>query len=147
MTQTIHHQSDGFTLIEVLIAITIFAVGILGVAGMQMTATKGHIAAGNLTHNVMVAQSQEEDLLMTPYHDADLLSAGTHVPDQDADGVDNDSDGTVDEAGETGPITVTYVVDEDTPVLNTKTITMTVTKPHFSGRKTATIIHILPEII
>jgi len=147
MTNVFANQSDGFTLIEILIAISIFAIGILGVASMQMTATKGNIAAGNLTQNVLVAQSQEEDLLMTPYHDVDRLSAGTHTPDQDADWVDNDGDGTVDESGETGPISVSYVVDEDTPVINTKTITMTVTKPHMTGRKTATIIHILPEII
>ncbi|PID40293.1 MAG: hypothetical protein CR984_03975 [Proteobacteria bacterium] len=146
MKKTIDHQSGGFTLIEVLVAVTIFAIGILGVASMQMTATRGNVAAGNLTHNVMVSQSQEEDLLMIPYH-ANRLDAGTQTPAQDADGVDNDSDGTVDESGETGPIIVTYEVAEDTPVINSKTITMTVTKNHFTGRKTATIIHVIPEII
>ena len=146
MNKMIHHPSDGFTLIEVLVAISIFAIGILGVAKMQLMATKGNIAAGNLTQNVTLAQSQEEDLLMIPYHDISL-NAGPQTPAQDADFIDNDSDGTIDESGETGPITVTYQVDEDTPVINTKTITMTVTKPHFTGRKTATIVHVLPEVI
>jgi hypothetical protein len=32
------------------------------------------------------------------------------------DGIDNDVDGTTDEAGETGPVTVSYIVEDDTPV-------------------------------
>lgn len=33
-------NQDGFTLVELLVALTIFAVGLLAIAGMQLTATR-----------------------------------------------------------------------------------------------------------
>jgi prepilin-type N-terminal cleavage/methylation domain-containing protein len=138
---------NGFTLIEVLIAMAIFSIGILGVATMQMTSTNGNTAAGKVTANSFVAESQVERLMGLAYGNPVDLSNGTHIPAQDVDGVDNDSDGAIDEAGETGPIIVQYNVADDTPVLRTKTITMWVRRPHLSGRKRTTIIQVIPEII
>jgi type IV pilus assembly protein PilV len=137
----------GFTLIEVLIAMAIFAIGILGVASMQLTSVRGNTSAGNVTANTFVGEDGVETLMSVPYNDATFLGAGTIAPAQTADGVDNDSDGTTDEAGETGPIVVSYTVAEDTPVLRTKTITYTVTRNHAFGQKTTTFIQVIPEII
>lgn len=140
-------RTSGFTLIEVLIALAILSIGILGVASLQTTSVKGNLSAGTVTQNTLVAQSQAETLLGRSYNDLTDLSAGLHAPAQDADGVDNDSDGFVDETGETGVTTMTYTVADDTPVINTKTVTIAVTRPGFSGRKTSTIVHVIPEII
>jgi type IV pilus assembly protein PilV len=141
-----YNDREGFTLIEVLIAMAIFAIGILGVATLQITAVKGNTSAGNLTANTFVGEDRVETIMSRSYSAGDL-SAGSHAPAQDADGIDNDVDGTTDEAGETGPVTVSYTVDDDMPVLNSKTITYTVTRPHAFGRKTITFMQVIPEII
>lgn len=141
------NTQEGFTLIEVLIAMAIFAIGILGVASMQLTSVRGNTSAGNVTANTFVGEDGVETLMSVPYNDETFLGAGTIAPAQIADGVDNDSDGTTDEAGETGPIVVSYTVAEDTPVLRTKTITYTVRRDHAFGQKTTTFIQVIPEII
>lgn len=136
----------GFTLIEVLIAMAIFSVGILGVAAMQLTAVRGNTSAGNVTANTFIGEDRVETLMSVPYGWVNL-SNGAHAPAQDVDGIDNDVDGTTDEAGETGPVTVSYIVEDDTPVFRSKTITYTVTRPHAFGQKTTTFMQVIPEII
>jgi type IV pilus assembly protein PilV len=137
----------GFTLIEVLIAMAIFAIGILGVAAMQLSSVRGNTSASNVTANTFIGEDRLETIMSLSYNNQVDLSAGTHTPDQDVDGIDNDSDGTTDEAGETGPITVSYIVADNTPVVRTKTITYTVTRTHAFGTKWVTFTQVLPEII
>jgi type IV pilus assembly protein PilV len=43
-------KENGYTLIEVLIALTIFAVGMLAVAGMQTSGIRMNSTAGKLTN-------------------------------------------------------------------------------------------------
>lgn len=43
-------KESGYTLIEVLIALTIFAVGMLAVAGMQTSGIRMNSTAGKLTN-------------------------------------------------------------------------------------------------
>ena len=54
---------DGFTLMEILIALTIFAFGILAVASMQIMAIKVNHKASNVTETVTWAQDTMEELL------------------------------------------------------------------------------------
>ena len=137
----------GFSLVEVLMAMAIFAIGILGVAAMQVTSVRGNTSASNITANTLVGEDRVENLMSVSYGNPVDLNDGAHTPAQAADGVDNDVDGTTDEAGETGPIVVSYTVVDDTPVLRSKTITYTVTRQHAFGRKTTTFIQVIPEII
>jgi len=141
-----YNDQEGFTLIEVLIAMAIFAIGILAVATLQITAVKGNTSAGNLTANTFIGEDRVETLMSRSYGAGDL-SAGSHTPVQEVDGIDNDVDGTTDESGESGPVTVSYTVVDDMPVLGSKTITYTVTRPHTFGRKTITFMQVIPEII
>ena len=54
---------NGFTLIEVLIAITIFSVGLLALAKLQMSASLGNVQAGRVTSATMAASSRMEALM------------------------------------------------------------------------------------
>ena len=108
-------RDRGFTLVEVLIAMAIFAIGILALYAMQGTAIRGNNKAGQMTIAVQVMSDQIERLANTSYADASL-SAGDHtsalslpkginqctwsVTDWSNDGVNNDNDSETDEADE-----------------------------------------------
>lgn len=59
-------EQKGFSLVELLIAITIFAVGLLSVAGMQVTALRGNSTANTITVNAAIASGIMEKLLSLP---------------------------------------------------------------------------------
>jgi type IV pilus assembly protein PilV len=67
-------NQKGFTLMEVLIALVILAVGLLGVTGMQITAIRGNHFSGNLTQATVLAQNKLEELKHLPYYDSKLSS-------------------------------------------------------------------------
>jgi type IV pilus modification protein PilV len=55
-------EEKGFTLIEVLIGLIILAIGILAVAGMQITSITGTSFSKNLTQASVIAQDRLEFL-------------------------------------------------------------------------------------
>jgi len=73
-------QEKGFTLLEVLVAITVLTVGLLGMALMQASAIRANAFAANTTEAVNWAEDQMEKLMMLPWDDP-LLQ------DTDGDGV------------------------------------------------------------
>ena len=109
------NNNQGFTLIEIMIAMVIFVVGMLSVAAMQTGATKGNNTANRSTRAFTWCSDRMEVLMTLPYTDANLVGApdpGTlYTP---ADGIDNDYDGQIDEAGESGVVEIMWtVVDND----------------------------------
>lgn len=144
------NQSQGFTLIEVLIAMAIFSIGILGVAAMQTSSTRGNSAAGRVTSNLTWAADRVEELMALPYAHADLIAGNHSVAAGNltaaTDGIDNNSDGRIDEAGETGNIAIQWTVTDDTPVKSTKTIQITVLRTGPGGQRSVTLNHVIPEI-
>ncbi|MDZ4383709.1 MAG: type IV pilus modification protein PilV [Thermodesulfovibrionia bacterium] len=61
MTTTINKQ-DGFSLLEVLIALVILAIGLLAIAQMQIAAIKGNAMAADMTEASTVAHQLLEQL-------------------------------------------------------------------------------------
>ncbi|MBI5561250.1 MAG: prepilin-type N-terminal cleavage/methylation domain-containing protein [Deltaproteobacteria bacterium] len=59
---------DGFTLVEILIALTILSIGILGIVGLAGTAIKSSGSARGLTQATNAAQDRLEALLSVPYN-------------------------------------------------------------------------------
>ena len=105
----VRHYQHGFTLIEVLIAITLLTVGILAAAGMQISALGGNSLASRVTQASTLAGSTIEQLMSLDYDnplladtvggggltdpsDASMLTpalnelTGVTVPDQQPDG-------------------------------------------------------------
>jgi type IV pilus modification protein PilV len=75
------NNNQGFTLIEVLIAMSIFAIGFLAVAAMQITANKSTRRAVEVTEATAIASDRMERLMALPYSDG-LLASGNHTDNQ-----------------------------------------------------------------
>lgn len=67
----------GFTIIEVLVGFVILAVGILAIAAMQITSTRGGHFSNNVTRATIFAQDKLEYLKNLSYRNSDL-SSGQH---------------------------------------------------------------------
>jgi len=64
-------NNKGFSLLEVVVALGIFSIGILAIAGLQITATSGNAKARFATEAATHAQDVAERLLVLDYdHDA-----------------------------------------------------------------------------
>lgn len=89
------YNDDGFTLIEALMAVVVFSIGIVAFFTIQAAVIKGNSTASGLTTSSTWAADRVERLLAMDY---DL------VDDTDNDGTDQDSDfdGVDDDGGDFG---------------------------------------------
>jgi Tfp pilus assembly protein PilV len=71
------HAERGITLVEVLVALLLFAVGTLALASLIPTGTKSVSSSGEHTRASELAAWKIEQLLDTPYNHPDL-DAGVH---------------------------------------------------------------------
>jgi type IV pilus modification protein PilV len=101
---------SGFTILEVLIGISILVVGLLGVASMQVSAIRGNYFSSNTTQALNLAEDKMEELMIAQY--------GT---------VATTDEGMIDETGQAGNrFHRTWTVTDDSPIDDTKTIVVTV---------------------
>lgn len=70
-------KQKGFTLIEVVAGLVILAIGLLAIAAMQITSTKGTYFSSNVTRATIFAQDKLEYLKNLSYSDSQL-NAGRH---------------------------------------------------------------------
>ena len=103
-----NNNNHGFSLLEVVIALAIFSISIVGLYAVQTRTIGQNYTASRITTAVTWASEKIEDLISLPYKD--VVDSGV--------------------SGETSPdgvYTVTWDVTDDVPLPNTKTIKMTVT--------------------
>ena len=79
-------KQEGWTLIEVLVAIVILCVGLLAVGTMQISAIRGNFMGGNTSIALTLASQKMEDLLNRNYTDA-ALANGAHTEQVSDSGV------------------------------------------------------------
>lgn len=91
---------DGFTLLEVLISVIILAIGLMGVAMMQLTAIQGNAWGFRLSEATERIETKIEEFRNTPYDDIK-----SKTESKDADGYIRKS-----------------TVTNDSPVADTKTV-------------------------
>lgn len=106
-------NNKGFTLAELLVALTIFAIGLLAVAGMQVTALNANVTANEVTAATAVARGAMEEILAMEADDPLLEIAVTDAVW-----------GTRDLAG-AGVVTIKYTVEPGEPVASVSRITVT----------------------
>ncbi len=109
-----HKQAAGFTLIEVLISITVFAIGILAVITMQTSAVSGNAKAQNISEATNLAANQVESMLNTSYSSI------------------------VNNSAVSGNYKISWTVQKNVPTMNCKTITVTVKRVFNSQLKGVT---------
>ncbi|MGD9114731.1 MAG: prepilin-type N-terminal cleavage/methylation domain-containing protein [Desulfobacterales bacterium] len=134
-------DNQGYTLIEVMIAMVILLVGMLSVAAMQTKSTNSNTSANRSTRGFAWCSDRMERLKSLPYIEplSGDLALGDHVPTQDADGIDNDYDGQIDETGETGSVSLSWTISNGA-VANTMGIAVTATwQTPLGGQKTLTL--------
>ena len=156
MNKIIQKNQNGFTLIEVLIGMTVFAIGILGVAAMQLSAIKGNSYSSHLSEASTISQDKIENFISLNYNDPvfnDDDGDGTNK-DADNDGIDdtnnnfglddtNNPDETNQSNGVTGVQYTTFCnIAVDQPIQNTKTIRTITTWTEKGATKTVTINYI-----
>jgi len=100
---TVIDSASGFTLLEILVAITIFAIGLLGVAGMQIMGIHGNYTARGHTQAATWGTDRIERLMTVGYDDTDLAS-GAHGPVTQ------------------GKYSISWTVADDEPIDNCKAI-------------------------
>jgi prepilin-type N-terminal cleavage/methylation domain-containing protein len=85
-------KQEGYTLVEVLVALGILGFGLLAVATMQVTAIKTNARASSLSHGTTLAQAKAEELMNLTYSSLVDLDADKDGSDEDADndGIDDD---------------------------------------------------------
>ncbi|MCL4558805.1 MAG: prepilin-type N-terminal cleavage/methylation domain-containing protein [Deltaproteobacteria bacterium] len=71
------NKENGFTLLEVLVSIVLFTIGVLGMMGLQVLATRGAVIGNNNTIGNYLAQSLAGELQGLPFT-AQALSSGSH---------------------------------------------------------------------
>lgn len=71
----------GFSLLEVLIGLVILTIGILAIAGMQMTSIKGTSFSNRLSQAATIAQEGLEFLKSLPINDPRLDTGEYSEPD------------------------------------------------------------------
>jgi prepilin-type N-terminal cleavage/methylation domain-containing protein len=109
-------MDKGFTLTEVLVAMVVFSMALLGLERMHIAAIQGNTIASRLTQATTLAQDRVEQLMALPYTDpmlADTTAKGTFTSYTDP----NPPQG----------YTISWAVDTDAPSVGLKTINIFVT--------------------
>jgi len=104
---TTQHNDNGFTLLEVLIAIVILSVGLLGMASLTIGIIKGNRFSNDLTTATTLAQDKMEDIRREGY--SDVIAEAKAAVGSPYAAYDRE-----------------VLVADDTPAANMKTITVTV---------------------
>ena len=119
-TQTIRQNSGrrGFTLVEVLMAMAIFSIGILAVGTMQINSANSNTGARIHTEEYTWVVGQIERLTALDYSADELSQDDPHSVAR-------------------GPYTVSWTVVDDSPVEGAKRITVTATGLHARARPIA----------
>lgn len=151
------HRERGFTLIEIIVAISLFSIGLLAVASMQVSAIRGNNLAGGVTEATSWVSDLMEKLMILPYDHANLVdtdSDGTNQ-DPDGDGIDNDGGDfglddvtavTADHQVSRGKYTVYWNIAVDAEAQDTKTVSVIVTWADHGIQKRISMKHIIPNI-
>jgi len=137
-------NEKGFTLLEVIVAISILTIGLLAVASMQVSAIKGNTLAFGITEATSWASDQIEKLIVLPYDHADLQDA----EGDGSAGLEDATEATDDNPNPPpahGKYKVYWNVAVDDTADGTKTVNVIVTWADHGIQKSVSIRNIIPS--
>jgi type IV pilus assembly protein PilV len=118
----------GFTLLEILIAISVLAIALLAMAQMQVVAIKGNSFASRMTTATTLAQDKMEQLKRLPYNDPSNLID------------DNVTDDDLSNTGDVGDADAAYYHDSNNPIEGIYTRVWNVSDNDTISYKTVSVI-------
>lgn len=83
-------NNRGFSLLEVLLGITVFMIGMLGVTALNISSLKSNTFSGNMSEAVIIAGDRIEKLMAMPFEDLQDTNGNGTDQDADDDGLDDD---------------------------------------------------------
>lgn len=130
-------NEQGFSLIEVIVALVVLTIGVLAVNAMQTVSIRGNKTANDITKATSWSSDQVERIFRMDYDDlTDENANGTAgLGDIGADGdvvMDNDPG---------GDFTIAYNVADEDPMRNIKTVHVVVSWVDRGTNKSVTIRH------
>ena len=140
-------NEKGFTLLEVIVAISVLTIGLLAVASMQVLAIKGNTLAFGVTEATSWAADQMEKLMIMPY-DPDPGADDDPLDDKDKDGksgLEDDTLVTADHNVTRGKYTVYWNIAVDAEANDTKTVNVIVTWRDHGIQKSISMQNIIPK--
>jgi len=138
-------QEQGFTILEVIVAISIFSFGLLAVATMQAASIRGNGYAIDLTDATARASDRLETLIrlgMTDYENADNLKDKNGNGDAGLDDVEDSAD----YKDVQSPYTISWNVSVDSALSDTKTVRVIVTWNSRGITRNVSMQQIIPKI-
>lgn len=150
------NSEKGFTLLEVIISISILTIGLLAVASMQVSAIRGNASAYGITEATSWASDQVEKLMVLPYNHSEMVDTDEDGTDEDVNGDGVDDDGgsfglehaaatTADHHLTRGKYTVYWNIAVDADADDTKTVNVIVTWTDHGIQKRVSIRNIIPN--
>lgn len=138
-------DNAGFSLIEVMIGVLIFSIGVLAIFGMQLSGIRGNSTARHYTETATIGVDKIEELIALPYTDDSLK-------DEDNDGVAGLFD--VGESADSGPeddpagrYTIFWNVADDDLVEHSKTVSVIILWSGTGMQRSVSMQRVIPEII
>ena len=138
-------NEKGFTLLEVIFAVSILSFGLLAVATMQASSISGNSLASDVTEATAWGSDTVETLMRLSainYNDPAALLDLTG----DGDGGLNDTGANADYSVNQGRYTISWNVSVNSAMTNTKTVNVIVTWAKKGVTKRVEMVHVIPRL-
>ncbi|MEW6674880.1 MAG: prepilin-type N-terminal cleavage/methylation domain-containing protein [Nitrospirota bacterium] len=130
-----HKNQNGFTLVEVLIALAILSIGLLALAGLQVVVIKGNTGSKNLSSAVILAEAKIEELKKSGF--VNLVNGNFQ-----------DANNPVNETGQAGGIfTRSWAIADYLGSADMKQITVTLTWTDSVGDHTISVTTVFSKAV